>query len=173
LVNAIQSKKEISLAKFIYALGIKNVGEKTAQDLADHFQSLEKLKNATIPQLRMVSDVGMVVALSIYKFFRDKKNLEFIDKLMQVGVKIVEEKKPKIQPLKGLVFVFTGSLESMTREEAKRKVRELGGEVTESVSKRVNYVVVGKEPGSKYEKAKKLGVKTITEKEFLELLKLE
>jgi DNA ligase (NAD+) len=121
----------------------------------------------------MVRDIGPVVAQSIYRFFRDKRNLDFIEKLMKVGVKIVEEKKPEREPLKGLVFVFTGGLESMTREEAKKKVRELGGEVTESVSKRVNYVVVGKEPGSKLEKAKKLGVKTITEKEFLELLKKE
>jgi DNA ligase (NAD+) len=173
LVNAIQSKKEIPLARFIYALGIRNVGEETAQDLAKHFKSLEKLKNATLPQLQMVRDIGPIVAQSIYRFFRDKRNLDFIEKLMKVGVKIVEEKKPEREPLKGLVFVFTGGLESMTREEAKKKVRELGGEVTESVSKRVSYVVVGKEPGSKLEKAKKLGVKTITEKEFLELLKKE
>jgi DNA ligase (NAD+) len=173
LVNAIQSKKEITLARFIYALGIRNVGEQTAEDLAKHFKSLEKLKNATLPQLQMVRDIGPVVAQSIYSFFRDKRNLDFIEKLMKVGVKIVEEKKPEKQPLKGLVFVFTGGLESMTREEAKKRVRELGGEVTESVSKRVNYVVVGKEPGSKLEKAKKLGIKTITEKEFLELLKKE
>jgi DNA ligase (NAD+) len=173
LINAIQSKKEISLAKFIYALGIRNVGEETAEDLAKHFGSLEKLKNANLPQLQTVKDVGPVVAQSIYSFFREKRNLELIEKLIKVGIKIVEEKKPEKQILKGLVFVFTGGLESMTREEAKRKVRELGGEVTESVSKRVNYVVVGKEPGSKLEKAKKLGIKTITEKEFLELLKKE
>jgi DNA ligase (NAD+) len=171
LVNAIQSKKEIPLARFIYALGIRNVGEETAEDLAKHFGSLEKLKNATLPQLQMVRDIGPVVAQSIYRFFRDKKNLDFIEKLIKVGVKIVEEKKPERESLKGLTFVFTGGLESMTREEAKRKVKELGGEVTESVSKRVSYVVVGKEPGSKLEKARKLGVKTITEKEFLELLK--
>jgi len=173
LVNSIQSRKEIPLARFIFALGIRNVGEETAEDLANHFKSLEKLKNATLPQLQMIRDIGPVVAQSIYKFFRDERNLKFIEKLMKVGVKIVEEKKPEKQPLKGLVFVFTGGLDSMTREEAKKKVKELGGEVTESVSKRVSYVVVGKEPGSKLEKAKKLGIKTITEKEFLELLKKE
>jgi DNA ligase (NAD+) len=173
LVNAIQSKKEITLAKFIYALGIRNVGEQTAQDLAKHFGSLEKLKNATLPQLQMVRDIGPVVAQSIYSFLRNKRNLDFIEKLMKVGVKIVEEKKIEKQTLRGLVFVFTGGLDSMTREEAKKKVRELGGEVTESVSKRVNYVVVGKEPGSKLEKAKKLGIKTISEIEFLKLLQKE
>ena len=173
LVNAIQSRKEIPLARFIYALGIRNVGEETAEDLANHFKSLEKLKNATLPQLQMIRDIGPVVAQSIYRFFRDERNLKFIEKLMKVGVKIVEEKKPEKQPLKGLIFVFTGGLESMAREEAKKKVKELGGEVTESVSKRVNYVVVGKNPGSKLEKAKKLGIKTITEKEFLDILKKE
>jgi DNA ligase (NAD+) len=173
LVNAIQSKKEITLAKFIYALGIRNVGEQTAEDLARHFGSLEKLKNATLPQLQMVRDIGPVVAQSIYSFFRNKRNLDFIEKLMKVGVKIVEKKKPEKQTLKGLIFVFTGGLDSMTRAKAKKKVRELGGEVTESVSKRVNYVVVGKEPGSKLEKAKKLGIKTISEIEFLKLLQKE
>jgi len=173
LVNAIQSRKEISLARFIFALGIDNVGEKTAEDLAKYFNSLEKLKNATLPQLQKVPNIGLITAQSIYRFFREKRNLDLIEKLLRVGVKIIEEKKPTKQSLKGMVFVFTGGLDSMTREEAKRKVRELGGEVTESVSKRVNYVVVGKDPGSKLQKAQKLGVKTITEKEFLELLKQE
>jgi DNA ligase (NAD+) len=170
LINAIQSKKEINLARFIYALGIRNVGEETAQDLAEHFGSIEKLKRASLEELQKVKDIGPLVAKSIYDFFREKRNLDFIEKLKKVGIKIVEE-KPKKQTLKGLTFVFTGGLESMSREEAKKKVRELGGDVSESVSKRVNYVVVGNEPGSKLEKAKKLGIKTITEKEFLELLK--
>jgi DNA ligase (NAD+) len=169
LINAIQSKKEITLPRFIYALGIRNVGEETAQDLAEHFGSIEKLKRASLEELQKVKDIGPVVAKSIYNFFREKRNLDFIEKLKKVGVKIVEE-KPKKQTLKGLTFVFTGGLESMSREEAKKKVRELGGDVSESVSKRVNYVVVGKEPGSKLEKAKKLGIKTISEKEFLGLL---
>jgi DNA ligase (NAD+) len=171
LINAIQSKKEINLARFIYALGIRNVGEETAQDLAEHFGSIEKLKKASLEELQKVTDIGPVVAKSIYDFFREKRNLEFIEKLKKVGVKIIEEKKAKKQTLKGLTFVFTGGLESMSREEAKKKVRELGGDVSESVSKRVNFVVVGNEPGSKLEKAKKLGIKMITEKEFLSMLK--
>lgn len=171
LISAIQSKKEITLPKFIYALGIRNVGEETAQDLAENFGSIEKLAKATIEELQSVREIGPVVAESIYEFFREKRNLKFIEKLKKVGVKIVEQKKAKVQPLKGLTFVFTGGLESMTREEAKKKVRELGGNVSESVSKKVNYVVVGREPGSKLEKAKKLGIKTISEKEFLEMIK--
>jgi len=173
LIEAIQSSKEIPLENFILALGIKNVGEKTAQDLAEFFGSLEKLQQATFSQLQRIPDIGPVVAESIFKFFRDKKNLEFIEKLKRVGVKILEKKKEEKRklPLKGLVFVFTGALKSMTREEAKKKVRELGGETTESVSKRVNFVVVGENPGSKFEKAKKLGVRTISEEEFLKMIR--
>jgi DNA ligase (NAD+) len=174
LIESIQSSKEISLENFILALGIKNVGEKTAQDLAEFFGSLEKLQQATFSQLQKVPDIGPVVAESIFKFFRDKKNLEFIEKLKRVGIKILEKKKEEKRklPLKGLVFVFTGALKSMTREEAKKKVRELGGETTDSVSTRVNFVVVGENPGSKFEKAKKLGVKTISEEEFLKMIQV-
>jgi len=171
LVEAIQARRKIELWRFIYALGIRNVGEKTAQDLAKFFGNLEKLMKASLGQLEAIPDVGPIVAESIYRFFRDSKNLKFIEKLKKVGVEVVEEKKRKKAPLKGLVFVFTGTLESMTRDEAKRKVIELGGEVASSVSKRVNIVVVGKEPGSKLEKAKKLKIKIIKEKEFLDLLK--
>jgi DNA ligase (NAD+) len=155
LVEAIQSRKKIELWRFIFALGIRNVGEKTAQDLARYFGNLKKLMGAPLGELEAIPDVGPIVAESIYKFFRDQKNLKFIEKLKKVGVEIIEEKKRKREPLKGLVFVFTGTLESMTRDEAKRKVVELGGEVASSVSKRVNIVVVGKKPGSKLEKAKK------------------
>lgn len=171
LINSIQSKKKISLARFIYALGIRNVGEETANDLAEHFGSLEKIINASLEELQSVREIGPIVAKSIYDFFKTKQNLNLIEKLKKVGVEILEEKPQKNQPLKGLIFVFTGGLETMGREEAKKRVRDLGGQVSESVSKRVNYVVVGKEPGSKLEKAKKLGIKTIDEKEFLKILK--
>jgi DNA ligase (NAD+) len=171
LISAIQSKKKITLPKFIYALGIRNVGEETAQDLAEHFGSIEKLKKASLEELQKIMDIGPVVARSIYDFFQDKRNLKFIEKLKKVGVEIVSEKKQKVQPLKGKIFVLTGSLETMTREEAKEKIREFGGEISESVSKKTDYVVLGKEPGSKLEKAKELGVKIINEKEFLSMLK--
>ena len=170
LVEAIQSSKEISLENFILALGIKNVGEKTAHDLAEKFESLEKLQQATYFQLQQIPDIGPVVAESIFKFFKEKRNLEFIEKLKRVGVKILKKEKKEKLPLKGVVFVFTGALKTMTREEAKKKVRELGGEVSESVSKRVNFVVVGENPGSKYEKAQKLGLKIISEEEFLKMI---
>jgi len=174
LIESIQSSKEIPLENFILALGIRNVGEKTAQDLVEFFGSLENLQKATFYQLQQVPDIGPTVAESIFKFFRDKRNLDFIEKLKKVGVKILEKKKEekKELPLKGLVFVFTGVLKSMTRGEAKKRVKNLGGETTESVSKRVNFVVVGENPGSKFEKAKKLGIKTITEEEFLKMIQV-
>jgi len=170
LILAIQSKKKITLAKFIYALGIRNVGEETAQDLAEHFDSLEKLKKVSLSELQEVMDVGPVVGESIYDFFQKKRNLKFIEKLKKVRVEIIIEEKPKYQPLKGKIFVLTGALETMTREEAKEKIRILGGEISESVSKKTDFVVIGKEPGLKFEKAKNLGIKTINEKEFLELI---
>ena len=171
LISAIQSKKKITLPKFIYALGIRNVGEETAQDLAEHFGSLEKLENASLEELQKIMDIGPVVAKSIYDFFKEKRNLKFIEKLKKVGLEIIEEKKPRHQPLKGKIFVLTGALEKMTREEAKEKIRQLGGEVSESVSKKTDFLIVGKEPGSKYQKAKELGIKMLNEDQFLSLLK--
>ncbi|OIO44325.1 MAG: hypothetical protein AUJ24_01720 [Parcubacteria group bacterium CG1_02_36_42] len=171
LIKATQSRRKINLSNFIFALGIRNVGEETAQDLAEFFGSIEKLKEASLEELQRVRDIGPVVAKSIFDFFRGKRNLKFIEKLKKVGVETIVEERPKHQPLKGKTFVFTGSLESMAREEAKEKVRILGGEISESVSKKTNFVIFGKEPGSKLEKAKKLGVKIIGEKELLELLK--
>jgi DNA ligase (NAD+) len=171
LVKAIQEKKRITFSRFIYALGIRNVGEETSQDLVEHFGSLEKLKQAKIEDLQKVKDIGPVVAESIYDWFSKKRNLNFLEKLKKVGVEIIEEKKPKHQPLKGKIFVLTGTLENINREEAKEKIRLMGGEILETVSKKTNYIIVGKEPGSKYQKAQKLGVKIIKEKEFLEMLK--
>lgn len=172
IIQSIQSRKKISLGRFLYALGIRNVGEETALDLAEHFGSLEKIKKASLEEIQSVYDIGPVVAHSIYEFFQDKDNLAFIDKLLKVGIKIEELKKipTKKAILKGLSFVFTGGLESMTRDEAKNKVRELGGEISESVSKKTSFVVAGSEPGSKYDKAKELGVKILSEREFLKML---
>ncbi|RLC39631.1 MAG: NAD-dependent DNA ligase LigA [Candidatus Nealsonbacteria bacterium] len=172
LIQAIQSKKEISLARFIYALGIPGVGEETAQDLAEYFGSLDKLKKATLEELLAIKDIGPETANSIYSFFREKRNLLLLKRLLKAGVKIISPPKTKIsKTLEGKTFVFTGGLKRFTREEAKEKVRQLGGEVSESVSKKTDFVVVGENPGSKLQKAKKLGVKTISEEEFLELLK--
>jgi DNA ligase (NAD+) len=171
LYEAIQKSKKTSLGRFIYALGIRHVGEAMAQMLAEKFKSLDKLMNASMADLLSIPGVGYEVAKSIVEFFKNEENLKIIQRMLDAGVTFVEEEKeekPKI--LEGLTFVFTGTLKSMTRDEAKEKVRELGGKTTDSVSKNVDYVVVGEDPGSKYQKALQLGVKTINEEEFLKLI---
>ncbi len=175
LIKSIQLKKTVSFERFVYSLGIRNVGEETAKDLAERFGSLEKLKKVSLSDLEQIRDIGPVVAQSIYNFFQDKKNLYFIDKLKRVKVKIENQEqkniKAKSQKLKGLIFVLTGGLESVSRDLARQRIRESGGEVSESVSKNTDYVVVGESPGSKFEDAKRLGIKTLNEKDFLKLLR--
>jgi len=172
LILAIQAKKKISLAKFIYALGIRNVGEETSQALAGHFANLENLKKASLEDLQKIRDIGPIASESIFNFFKDRKNSEFLENLKKAGIEIEYQKlKIEYQKLKGLKFILTGTLKTITRNEAKEKIRLLGGDISESVSKNIDFIVVGSEPGSKLEKAKRLGIKIIEEKEFLELVK--
>ena len=173
LIEAIYAKKEISLAKFIYALGIRNVGEQTAIDLAEQFGNIEKLLHAPLEDIEKILNIGPIVAKSVHEWFGDKHNIKLLEKLFKAGVKLKVIKLSSYQVIKfqGQTFVVTGSLKSLSRDEAKAKIRELGGQVSESVSKKTSYVVVGAEPGSKAEKAEKLGVKVLNEKEFLELIK--
>ena len=171
IIEAVNDKKEISLSRFIYALGIRNVGEETALDLAKHFGELDKLKKAELLELEKIQDVGPVVAGSIYKWFREKKNIEYIKKLERAGVRIMNyELGIKNNKLKGKIFVLTGGLETITREAAKEKIRQLGGEISESVSKKTDFLIAGSDPGSKYQKAKQLNIKILTEKEFLAMI---
>ena len=184
IVKEVNLKKEISLNRFIYSLGILHIGEETSVLLSDKFLSefnnaqvkidniTDYFKNISLEELQEIPDVGPKVAQSVYSWFRESRNLKLLEKMEEVGIKIkVEKKSGKTGKLKGFSFVLTGSLETMERGEAKEKIRELGGDVSESVSKKTSYVVVGVEPGSKAEKAKKLGVKIINEKEFLTLIK--
>jgi len=172
VVRAIQERKNPSLEKFIFALGIPHVGEQKAFDLARTFGSLENISMASIEDLLKIPDFGEVVAKSVKNWFEDKYNQKLLEKFKNVGVRPKEFKITKeMRRLTGKTFVFTGALETMTREQAQDRVRELGGNVSSSVSKNVDYVVVGAEPGSKYEKAKKLGIKILTEKEFLNMIK--
>jgi DNA ligase (NAD+) len=173
LVSAIQKSKETSLPRFVYALGIRHVGEETSVVLADYFGSIEKLQKASKEELEKIPDIGGKVSESIYNWFRSKKNQKFIDDLMKVGVKVLSPKKRPAteRKLDGKTFVLTGSLKEMTRTEAERRIRFLGGHPSSSVSKKTDFVVVGKDPGSKVEKAKEFGVKTISEREFLDLIK--
>ncbi|MCD6411603.1 MAG: NAD-dependent DNA ligase LigA [Thermoplasmata archaeon] len=171
LLDSIEKSKERSLDRFIYALGIPNVGEHMAKVLAEHFKTLDALMNAKEFELLSIHEVGPETARSVYNFFREERNREEIERLREVGVKATfsrMEKKEGI--LKGKVFVFTGALKEFTRSEAKRIVEELGGTVASSVSRNVDYVVVGENPGSKYDKAKKLGIKMINEEEFKKLI---
>lgn len=181
IVKEIQAHKIIPLEKFIFALGILNVGEETAILLAKKFnllkseitilEFLEFFQNLKIEDFLKIRDIGPKVAQNIYDWFHDDYNLNLLKKLNNIGVILKINIPTDNQKLKGLTFVLTGTLEKLTREEAKAKIRMLGGEVTEAVSLKVNYVVVGKDPGSKYEKAKKLNLKIINEEEFLNLLK--
>ncbi|MBI2098571.1 MAG: NAD-dependent DNA ligase LigA [Candidatus Wildermuthbacteria bacterium] len=171
LLGAIRRSKRISLGRFVYALGIRHVGEETAADLAERWGSLGKLQRASKEELEQVRDVGSVVAKSIGDWFAQKENREFVERLQKAGVKIQSEKRQVAsEKLRGQTFVLTGSLETMTRDEAKQKIRALGGEISESVSRKTAYVVAGNEPGSKLEKAKELKVRILIEKEFLAML---
>ncbi|MCD6528415.1 NAD-dependent DNA ligase LigA [bacterium] len=170
LIEAIEKSKKIPLARFIYALGIRHVGEETAIDLANYFGSLDKLKKASKEELKAIPDIGEIVAESIYNWFQNKRNQKLIHDLIRAGIKILPPEKVG-RKLKGLTFVITGTLESMSRAEAQKKIRLEGGHPANSVSKQTDYLIVGKKPGSKLEKAKKLGIKTISEKEFLKMIK--
>ncbi len=167
LINAIEKSKTTTLSKFIYALGIKHVGESTAKDLAEHFKSIDKLKNASLEELQNVYQIGEKTAKSIYRYFHNPQNLKIIEQLLS-KIKFIEKKE--CGKLAGLNFVFTGELEVFTRNQAKVEVEKRGGKVLESISSKVNYLVIGKSPGSKLEKAKKLGIKLISETDFIRLL---
>lgn len=170
IIDSIEKAKNIPFARFIYALGIRHAGEETSVDLASYFGSIEKIKKASFEEINKIPNIGDVVAKSIYNWFKNKENLKLVDGLIKAGVKIIKPEKIEAK-LKGLTFVFTGTLKTMTRDEAKEKVRLFGGEISSSLSEETDFVVLGEEPGSKYERAKKLGVKVINEKEFLAMLK--
>ncbi len=171
LLDEIAASKKNSLARLIYALGIRMVGERTAQLLADHFSSLDELAKAKEEQLFEVGEVGPKVAAAIAEFFSEPANRQIIRKLEKAGVRPTAEKRViKSQKLAGKSFVFTGGLANRSREDAGKLVMQHGGKVSGSVSKKTDYVVVGTEPGSKYDKAKSLGVPILTEAEFEKLL---
>ncbi|MBU1177198.1 MAG: NAD-dependent DNA ligase LigA [Patescibacteria group bacterium] len=170
LIKAVEKSKNISLSKFIFALGIRHVGEETAIALAHYFGSFDKLKKTSTEELSSIEDVGEIVAKSVNQWFNNIKNNQFIDRIIKSGV-IIQKQKLVKRKLINITFVLTGELDKLTREEAKTRIRELGGNVSSSVSTKTDFVVIGKEPGSKYDKAKKIGVKIINEKEFLKIIK--
>jgi DNA ligase (NAD+) len=172
LLDAIEKSKNTTLARFIYALGIRNVGEATAKDLARHFGKLKELMEADEVRLQQVPDVGPIVAQSIVVFFNEKHNVDVIKQLRTMGVQWVEHEGESTGelPLSGNTFVLTGTLLSMSREEAKAKLEALGAKVAGSVSKKTDYVVAGAEAGSKLDKARELGVSVLDEQQLLALL---
>ncbi len=170
IIEEIRSKRKIPLARFLWALGILHVGEETARDLALHFETLEKLMSASIEKINEIENIGPAVSLSVHKFFQDKNNLHFIEKLRKNGVVIEKAQKTKGGKLSGLTFVLTGTLSTMSRESAKAKILEAGGKVAGSVSKNTSFVIAGEEAGSKLKDAQKLNVKVLTEDAFIEML---
>ena len=171
LVSAIEESKEVPLWRLINALGIRYVGEATAQLLAQHFQSLEALTAAGEEELLHVEGVGPQVAASLREFFTSERNQALIRKLQEAGVRGLPPEAPAPSPLAGKTFVFTGGLSHFSREEAKSQVTARGGKVTSSVSAKTDYVVVGADPGSKLAKAREVGVRILDEAAFADLLK--
>jgi len=172
LLREIENSREQELARVIYALGIRYVGERTAQFLADHFGSLDKIARGKEDQLLEIEEVGPKVASSIVEFFGERRNRTLLEKLRKAGVQFEQKKLRKAEgKLAGKQFVLTGTLPHYSREEATRLIEEAGGRVTGSVSKKTDYVVAGAEPGSKLEKAQGLGVKTIQEAGLMKLLR--
>jgi DNA ligase (NAD+) len=173
LVQALDGSKSTTLARFLYALGIRDVGEATAAALASHFGSLEGLQDATEEDIQEVPDVGPVVAAHVFHFFRQDHNRDVIRSLRERGVTWpaqAAKPPPGESPLEGKTFVITGTLDSMSRDDASDRIVALGGKVSGSVSKKTSYVVVGAEAGSKLKKAQELGVEILDEAAFLKLL---
>ena len=170
LVASIEEAKGRGLARLLTALGILHVGTQTAASLAAYFGSMEKLVTATEDQLAQVPDIGPVVASSISAFFQNPKNIQLIEELKKLGVKMDEPKQSRGEAFSGKTFVVTGTLSQFSRKEAKDAIESLGGKTTESVSKNIDYLVVGEKPGSKLDKARELGISILDEQQFIDML---
>lgn len=169
IIKAIQSKKHITFARFIIALGIPHVGLTTAQDLADAFRNLTQLQRTNLEKLKSIAGIGEVTTKAIADFLASRPTQRLIERYKKVGVKIIYEQTTG--PLKNKTFIFTGSMPDLTREEATERVISQGGKVASSLSKKVDYVVIGTEAGQKAEAAKKLGLTILSPQEFLSLMK--
>jgi len=174
LVNAIEKSKEREFENVLFALGIPNIGFNASNLLVGHFKDIDSLIKAGVEELSEIHGIGDVLAQSVINYFNIKENIKLIRSLQKTGLKLrTGEQKAKLKLLSNKTFVFTGELGSMSRQQAETLVRKYGGHPSSSVSKKTDYVVAGKAPGSKYEKAKKLGVRIIDEKEFRTLTKLD
>jgi DNA ligase (NAD+) len=171
VLDEIDRSKKLPLERVIYGLGIRFVGERTAQFLAEHFGSLDAIESASEDELQQVEEVGPRIATSIVEFFAEPKNRELVEELRSAGLQLKGKKKERGTKLAGKTFVLTGTLANYTRDEAKKMIEDAAAKVAGSVSKKTDYVVAGSDAGSKLDKAKELGVKVVDEKGMEELLR--
>jgi DNA ligase (NAD+) len=170
IARAIEASKTIPLGRFLYSLGIRYLGEERALDIAEYFGGIQNFLKDDFNELKKIPDIGDVVANKISQWVKKRENQNYVRELLSKRIQIIAPQKKRGEKLKGLTFVFTGTLHGMTREAAEREVRMQGGEAVSAVSRETSYVVIGENSGSKYEKAKKLGVKVIREEEFFKML---
>jgi DNA ligase (NAD+) len=178
LVQALDRSRERGLARLLFGLGIRHAGERVASILAAHYGSLDALAQAPADELAEINDIGPVIAESVHQFFANVDNQHTIERLREAGVRMTEAGSPGAetavrQVLSGKVFVLTGTLPHMTRDEARDRITAVGGRVTSSVSRKTDYVVAGADPGSKHDKAQQLGVTIIDEAGLDQLLEAE
>jgi DNA ligase (NAD+) len=173
LLKNIDSSRKAALPRVIYALGIRFVGERTAQILADHFASIDEISKASAEELEQAEEIGPRIAVAIQEFFAEPRNRALLEDLRQAGLQFSQAKKAAAKQaakLLGRTFVLTGTLPNLTREEASERIEAAGGKVTGSVSKKTDYVVAGESAGSKLDKARELGIKVLGEQELIEVL---
>src|SRR5579872_939776 len=170
IIASIEVHKRVSLPRFLYALGILHVGEQTSEDLAEAFGSLEKLMHASFDQINAVENIGPTIAREIADWFSQREHRRFVEKLLKNGVKIISAPRPVASKFAGKTFVITGTLSSMSRDQAKTAIKRLSGKVSESVSKLTSYVLAGSDPGSKLAKAEQLGIEILDEDNFLKMI---
>ena len=173
LIDSIENSKSNNLDRLIYGLGIRNVGKKVARILCEKYPSMDELINAKEEDISMIPDIGPIIASNVYSYFRDSRNIEMIDILKEKGLNMVytSSKREDETIFTGKTVVLTGSLENFTRDEASAIIENMGGKTSGSVSKKTDYVLYGSEAGSKLTKAQSLGIKLITESDFMEMIK--
>ena len=172
ILKSIEDKMEVKLSNFIYSLGISEVGEVTAKILANKYHSIDKLSKAKYDDIIKLKDIGPVAALNIYNFFNEKSNLDIINKIMNSGLKIINNNKARTNILNNGVYVITGKLKNLSRQKLSDHILENGGNLSNTVSKKTTALIVGLDPGSKLDKANKLGIKIISDEEFYKIIKL-
>ena len=170
MYNSIQQSKSKPFARFLTALSIRHVGKETAELIANDFSTPESIESATLEELSRIEGIGDKIAQSVFAFFHNKENINMVKEFIDLGFNFNDSKIEKSTELAGKTFVLTGTLQTMTRDEASSKIKLMGGKTSSSVSKNTSYVVAGANPGSKLDKAQKLGVIILTEDEFLNLI---